>query len=143
MLTQRSRFIFTVNITHQTQLGGLKESTFGFKVGLMDLLGFDDAHMKGSFLGHVLIAVGLDSNNGIYPLAYVIVETENKSSWIWFLLCLGEDLDLGSNSDFTFIRDRQKVLTQAHTSKLEGEMEIERVQGSFMEICNCNQYIRI
>ncbi|CAI9264928.1 unnamed protein product [Lactuca saligna] len=78
-----------------------------------DLLGFDGAHMKGPFPGQVLTAVGLDSNNGIYPLAYAIVETENKSSWVWFLQCLGEDLDLGSNSNFTFIIDRQKGLIPA------------------------------
>nr|KAJ0201766.1 hypothetical protein LSAT_V11C600334450 [Lactuca sativa] len=91
-------------------LGPLKK---GFKAGLRDLLGFDGAHMKGPFPGQVLTAVGLDSNNGIYPLAYAIVETENKSSWVWFLQCLGEDLDLGSNSNFTFITDRQKGLIPA------------------------------
>ncbi|CAI9302964.1 unnamed protein product [Lactuca saligna] len=91
-------------------LGPLKK---GFKAGLRDLLGFNGAHMKGPFPGQVLTAVGLDSNNGIYPLAYAIVETENKSSWVWFLQCLGEDLDLGSNSNFTFITDRQKGLIPA------------------------------
>nr|KAJ0227649.1 hypothetical protein LSAT_V11C100003630 [Lactuca sativa] len=91
-------------------LGPLKK---GFKAGLRDLLGFDGVHMKGPFPGQVLTVVGLDSNNGIYPLAYAIVETENKSSWVWFLQCLGEDLDLGSNSNFTFITDRQKGLIPA------------------------------
>ncbi|GJW46955.1 hypothetical protein Tco_0078601 [Tanacetum coccineum] len=41
-----------------------------------DLLGLDGAFMKGPFLGHVLAAVGLDSNNGIYPLAYALVEAK-------------------------------------------------------------------
>ncbi|CAI9296144.1 unnamed protein product [Lactuca saligna] len=91
-------------------LGPLKK---GFKAGLRDLLGFNGAHMKGPFPGQVLTAVGLDSNIGIYPLAYAIVETENKSSWVRFLQCLGEDLDLGSNSNFTFIIDRQKGLIPA------------------------------
>nr|KAJ0212801.1 hypothetical protein LSAT_V11C400226000 [Lactuca sativa] len=89
-------------------LGALK---LGFKSGLRDFLGLDGTFMKGPYPGQVLTAVGLDSNNGIYPVAYVVVETESTSSWTWFLELLGEDLDLGPNSNFTFILDRQKVCT--------------------------------
>jgi hypothetical protein len=65
--------------------------------------------MKGPFPGQILSAVGVDSNNGIYPVAYALVEAETTNSWIWFLELLGADLDLQSNSNFTFISDRQKV----------------------------------
>ncbi|XP_052626793.1 uncharacterized protein LOC128133411 [Lactuca sativa] len=58
-------------------------------------------------------AVSLDSNNGIYPLAYAIVESENTGSWKWFLECLGDDFEIGSNSNFTFISDRQKGVIPA------------------------------
>nr|KAJ0184843.1 hypothetical protein LSAT_V11C900494740 [Lactuca sativa] len=88
-------------------LGPLKK---GFKACLRDLVGLDGAFMKGPFPGQVLTAVGLDSNNGIYPLAYAIVESENTASWKWFLENLGDDLELGSNSNYTFISDRQKGL---------------------------------
>ncbi|GJX20452.1 chloroplast stem-loop binding protein of 41 kDa b, chloroplastic [Tanacetum coccineum] len=64
--------------------------------------------MNGPFLGQVLEAIRLDSNNGIYPLAYALVEAESKSSWCWFLQCLGDDIDLHPISNFTFISDRQK-----------------------------------
>ncbi|GJY76440.1 shikimate O-hydroxycinnamoyltransferase [Tanacetum coccineum] len=73
-----------------------------------DLLGLDGAFMKEPFPGQLLSAVGLDSNNEIYPLAYVLVEVESKSSWCWFLQCLGNDKDLHPNSNFTFISDRKK-----------------------------------
>ncbi|GJR22314.1 heat stress transcription factor B-4-like protein [Tanacetum coccineum] len=46
----------------------------GFRACRRDLLGLDGAFMKGPFPGQVLAAVGLDSNNGIYPLAYALVE---------------------------------------------------------------------
>ncbi|KAI3752491.1 hypothetical protein L2E82_24524 [Cichorium intybus] len=82
----------------------------GFKHGQREILGLDGAFMKGPYPGQILSAVGLDGNNGIYPLAYAIVEAETKSSWTWFLECLGGDLDMGSNTNFTFISDRQKVL---------------------------------
>ncbi|GJU70378.1 mutator type transposase [Tanacetum coccineum] len=80
---------------------------------LRDLLGLDGAFMKGPFPGQVLVAVGLDSNNGIYPLAYALVEAESKSSWYWFLQCLGDDIDLHPNLNFTFISDRQKRAASA------------------------------
>jgi hypothetical protein len=89
-------------------LGALKA---GFKECRRELIGLDGAFMKGPFPGQVLTAVGVDSNNGIYPVAYAVVEAETKDSWTWFLQCLGPDLDLESNSNFTFITDRQKVFT--------------------------------
>nr|XP_043617813.1 uncharacterized protein LOC122589574 isoform X2 [Erigeron canadensis] len=91
-------------------LGPLKQ---GFKACLRDLIGLDGAFMKDPFPGQVLTAVGVDPNNGIYPVAYAIVEAENKDSWIWFLECLGLDLDLDIRSNFTFISDRQMGLIQA------------------------------
>ncbi|CAI9286008.1 unnamed protein product [Lactuca saligna] len=104
--------------THETRtfrriyicLGALKK---GFAAGKRDFLGFDGAFMKGPFPGQILSAVGLDGNNGTYPLAYAVVETENISSWTWFLSCLGEDLGLNTNSNFTFITDRQKGILNA------------------------------
>ncbi|GKD68111.1 mutator type transposase, partial [Tanacetum coccineum] len=54
-------------------LGPLKD---GFKAGKRDLLGLDGCFLSGSYLGWILTAVGVDPNNGIYPLAYAIVESE-------------------------------------------------------------------
>ncbi|GKA84888.1 mutator type transposase [Tanacetum coccineum] len=86
-------------------LGGFKN---GFKAGKRDLLGLDGCFMSGPFPGQILTAVGVDPNNGTYPLAYEVVETETKESWTWFLDCLEDDLQLARNSNFTFISDRQK-----------------------------------
>ncbi|XP_022041949.1 uncharacterized protein LOC110944602 [Helianthus annuus] len=91
-------------------LGPLK---LGFKECGRDILDLDGAFLKGSQQGQVLVAVGLDSNNGLYPLAYAIAEAENKNSWTWFLECLKDDLALQNNSWFTFISDRQKDLIPA------------------------------
>nr|GEZ55187.1 hypothetical protein [Tanacetum cinerariifolium] len=54
-------------------LGALKE---GYRACQRELLGLDGAFMKGQ----VLTAMGIDPNNGNYPLAYAIVEAENKDS---------------------------------------------------------------
>ncbi|GJZ56584.1 mutator type transposase [Tanacetum coccineum] len=69
--------------------------------------------MSGPFPGQILTAVWVDPNNGTYPLAYEVVETETKESWTWFLDCLEDDLQLARNSNFTFITDRQKGLVPA------------------------------
>ncbi|PWA93526.1 transposase, mutator type [Artemisia annua] len=91
-------------------LGPLKD---GFKAGKRELLGLDGCFLSGVYPGWILTAVGIDPNNGIYPLAYAIVESENKDSWKWFLDCVGDDLDLFRNSHFTFISDRQKGIIPA------------------------------
>ncbi|GKE45456.1 hypothetical protein Tco_1472740 [Tanacetum coccineum] len=67
-------------------LGALK---LGFRACKRNLLGLDDAFKKGPFPGHVLAVVGLDSNNGIYPLAYALVEAESKSSLVgYYSVCV-------------------------------------------------------
>ncbi|CAI9262636.1 unnamed protein product [Lactuca saligna] len=91
-------------------IGALKR---GFAAGRRDFLGLDGAFVKGPYLGQVLSVVALDGNNGIYPLAYVVVESETLNSWTWFLSNLGDDLGLGTNSNFTFMSDRQKGLLPA------------------------------
>nr|XP_043639155.1 uncharacterized protein LOC122610227 [Erigeron canadensis] len=91
-------------------IGALKE---GWKECMRDLIGLDGAFMRGPYPGQVLTAVGVDSNNGIYPVAFAVVEAETRDSWTWFLECLGLDLELESHYNFTFISDRQKGLIQA------------------------------
>ncbi|CAI9301668.1 unnamed protein product [Lactuca saligna] len=91
-------------------IGALKR---GFAAGRRDFLGLDGAFVKGPYPCQVLFAVALDGNNGIYPLAYAVVESETLNSWTWFLSNLGDDLGLGTNSNFTFMTDRQKGLLPA------------------------------
>nr|GEZ04996.1 FAR1-related sequence 10 [Tanacetum cinerariifolium] len=85
----------------------------GFRECGRKLLRLDGAFMRGQYIGQMLTAVGVDANNGIYPIAYGIVESKNQYSWSWFLKCLGDDFDLYSNSNFTLITDRQNGLLPA------------------------------
>ncbi|GJW71048.1 receptor-like cytoplasmic kinase 176 [Tanacetum coccineum] len=75
-----------------------------------ELLGLDEAFIRGQYPGQMLTDMGVDANNGIYPVAYGILKSENQYSWTWFLTCLANDFNLFSNSNFTFIIDRQKGL---------------------------------
>ncbi|GJU56462.1 mutator type transposase [Tanacetum coccineum] len=91
-------------------LGVLKN---GFKAGNRDLLGLDGCFMSGPWPGQILTAVVVDCNNETYLVAYVVVEAKTKDAWMWFLDYLGDDLDLTSESNFTFISDRQKGILPA------------------------------
>nr|GEU98225.1 putative transposase, mutator type, MULE transposase domain protein [Tanacetum cinerariifolium] len=59
-------------------LGALK---LGFRACRRELLGLDGAFMNGPFPCQVLAAVGLDSNNGIFPLAYALVEAKSRAKF--------------------------------------------------------------
>ncbi|KAL4562472.1 hypothetical protein LXL04_034678 [Taraxacum kok-saghyz] len=115
-------------------LGALK---LGFQAGMSDFFGFDGTFMKGPFPGQILTVVGLDSNNGIYPPAYAVVEAETFQSWTWFLELLGEDLNLGPRSNFTFISDRQKGLLPAISKTFpntEHRYCLRHIQENFKKI---------
>ena len=49
------------------------------------LFGLDGAFLKAMLGGCLLEAVGRDSNNQMYPLAWVVVNSENKENWRWFM----------------------------------------------------------
>ena len=53
--------------------GALKR---GLLEGCQPIIGLDGCHLKGLQAGVLLSAVGIDSNNQIYPFAFVVVEKE-------------------------------------------------------------------
>ena len=71
----------------------------------------DGCHLKGPFSGITLVAISLDANLQFFPLAYTIVEIEDKHTWIWFMRmlrdALGHDLLV---RPWVIILDRQKVM---------------------------------
>ncbi|XP_052724458.1 uncharacterized protein LOC128194023 [Vigna angularis] len=74
----------------------------------------DGCFLKGVYKGELLTAVGRDPNDQMLPLAYAVVEVENKDSWTWFLQLLIEDL--GGNEvcgGCTWMSDQQKGLVLA------------------------------
>ncbi|WVY91979.1 hypothetical protein V8G54_037493 [Vigna mungo] len=78
------------------------------------IIGLDRCFLKGKYGGELLTAVGRDGNEQILPIAYAVVEVENKDSWTWFLELLIEDLGgVDVASSCTFISDQQKGLLNA------------------------------
>lgn len=81
----------------------------GFLAGCRRIISVDGCFLKGLYGGQLLSAVGVDANNCSYPLAWAVVNKENRMNWIWFLQLLSEDLSIGNSHGWTFVSDRQKV----------------------------------
>ena len=78
------------------------------KVGMKacrPIIGLDGCHIKGPYGGQLLTAIGIDANNSSFPVAYAVVEEENKSSWTWFLELLVDDIAIVNQNGWTFISD--------------------------------------
>ncbi|KAK9026058.1 hypothetical protein V6N11_038906 [Hibiscus sabdariffa] len=94
--------------------GGLKE---GFKKHCRPVLSLDGCYLKGDFKGEILASVGRDGNNQIFPVAWAVVEVENRETWAWFLEHIQIDLEIGDGDRFTILSDMQKSQqTQDSTS---------------------------
>lgn len=81
----------------------------GFLTGCRRIISVDGCFLKGRYGGQLLSDVGVDANNCSYPIAWAIVNKENRENWIWFLQLLGEDLSIEDSHSWAFISDRQKV----------------------------------
>ncbi|XP_050125635.1 uncharacterized protein LOC126602828 [Malus sylvestris] len=85
----------------------------GFKQGCRPVIGLDGYFVKGQHPGQILAAVGIDGNNGMFPIAYAVVEIENQSTWEWFLEILIDDLSMENSATYAFITNKQKGLGNA------------------------------
>jgi hypothetical protein len=77
------------------------------------LVALDGTFSKGTFSHVLLLAVCLDAENHIILLAWAIVESENESSWRYFLSHLKQSIPEINQPTTTVISDRDKGLTAA------------------------------
>jgi hypothetical protein len=83
----------------------------GFLDGCRPMISLDACHLRGFVKGQILAAVGIDANDGMYPIAFAVCEGENYDSWQWFLRLLLIDIKhppIGAGV-WNFISDQQKV----------------------------------
>ncbi|GJS70060.1 transposase, MuDR, MULE transposase domain protein [Tanacetum coccineum] len=78
---------------------------------LRPLLIIDAAHLKGQYKGTNLIAVGMDGNNQIVPIAFGICKGETGPCWSWWMSVLKECI--GDNPNLLFISDRHAAIALA------------------------------
>ncbi|KAK4253629.1 hypothetical protein QN277_010277 [Acacia crassicarpa] len=92
----------------------------GWKGACRPLIGVDGTFLKGKTRGILLMAVGVDGNDSLYPVALGLVEKENAHHWSWFLQWLQKSLDLASGENVTIMSDMQKGLANAVSEVLLG-----------------------
>jgi hypothetical protein len=73
------------------------------------LIGLDECFLKGPYKRHLLSDVARDANDNMYLICVVVLESECKSSWSWFLDALLKDIK-EIKGGWTFISNRQKVI---------------------------------
>ncbi|KAH0668592.1 hypothetical protein KY289_023085 [Solanum tuberosum] len=75
------------------------------------VISVDGTHMYGKYDIKLLIAVGIDGNDSILPLAFAIVDKESKEAWKWFFRNLSAHV-IKNREGICVISDREKgILT--------------------------------
>ncbi|XP_020148709.1 protein FAR-RED IMPAIRED RESPONSE 1-like [Aegilops tauschii subsp. strangulata] len=87
----------------------------GYLQGCRPMIFIDGCHIKTRYIGQLLVAVGIDPNNCIFPIAIGVVEVEDKPNWVWFLERLNNDLCIINTSPWTVMSDKQKGLINVVT----------------------------
>ena len=75
------------NEIFQRVFWSFKPSIEGFQ-HCRPVMSIDGTHLYGKYKDKLLIAMGYDGINQLFPLAFAIIEGENTDSWGWFLACI-------------------------------------------------------
>ena len=70
------------------------------------VFGLDGAFLKTMLRGCLLATVGRDSNNQMYPLAWVVVDSENEENIRWFIGLFTTDYDIIDGYRWTVISNQ-------------------------------------
>ncbi|XP_023754652.2 uncharacterized protein LOC111903098 [Lactuca sativa] len=89
---------------------GLKQ---GWRGSCRRVINLDGCFLKGLCTGELIIAVGRDANNHIFPIAWAVVCVENKENWKWFLENLKDDLGMDNGFGIALMSDQHKGLLEA------------------------------
>ncbi|XP_049357241.1 uncharacterized protein LOC125821933 [Solanum verrucosum] len=85
----------------------------GWLEGCRKIIGFDGCFLKGAYKGELLVAIGRNGNQQMFPIAWAVVDQEIKHSWRFFINFLIQDLNLGTGHGLTVMFNMQKGLVAA------------------------------
>lgn len=63
-------------------------SLYGFEHGCRPLLFLDSILLRSKYQGTLLAATAADGDDGVFPVAFAVVDAESDENWRWFLLQL-------------------------------------------------------
>ena len=79
----------------------------------------DGTFLTGKYRGVLMIAVGVDSDNQLGPLAFALAEGENDDSWCWFMKLVRQNV-LYSSQNICMISDRHHDLLTTTKEHVDG-----------------------
>ncbi|KAH0637564.1 hypothetical protein KY289_037479 [Solanum tuberosum] len=95
---------------HEESMSSPEPCIDGFQT-CRPVISVDGTHMYGKYEIKLLIAVGVDGNDNILPLAFAIVDKESKVAWKWFFRKLSTYV-IKDKEDICIVSDRAKgILT--------------------------------
>ncbi|XP_040969231.1 uncharacterized protein [Gossypium hirsutum] len=119
----------------------LQASLHGFKNGCRPLLFLDTMTIKSKYQSELLTATALDGNEGIFPVAFAVVDVVNDDNWHWFLVQLKSALSIFQ--PVTFVADRRvgfkKPISMIFKNSHHGyclHRLIEGLKGDFNGSCS-------
>ncbi|WMV19992.1 hypothetical protein MTR67_013377 [Solanum verrucosum] len=83
----------------------------------------------GACKGELLVAVGKNGNNKMFPIAWAVVDNETKHSWSFFINFLKEDLQLGTRQGLTVMVFMKLLMNCYQMLKLEGVLDTSGLIG--------------
>ena len=57
----------------------------GFLMGCRPVIAIDLTHLSGLYRGSLFSATAYDADDGMFPIAFGVVSSENYEDWLWFL----------------------------------------------------------
>ncbi|EPS70998.1 hypothetical protein M569_03760, partial [Genlisea aurea] len=106
-----------------------RASVYGFEQGCRPLLFLDSVFLKSKYQGSLLTATAADGDDGIFPVAFAVVDVESYDNWSWFLERLKDSLS--TFRGFTFVADRERGLREAIAGIFRNEGEDDGVHHAF------------
>ncbi|GLT91404.1 hypothetical protein SLE2022_092950 [Rubroshorea leprosula] len=86
-------------------------SITGFLQGCRPLLFLDSTPLNSKYQGNLLSATAADADDGIFPVAFAVVDAEDEDNWHWFLQELKAAVPM--TDQITFVADIQNGLKKA------------------------------
>ena len=83
----------------------------GFQQGCRPLLFLDSTPLNSKYQGMLLTATAADGDDGVFPVAFAVVDAETDDNWSWFLLELKSAVSTAR--PITFVADFQKGLKKS------------------------------
>ncbi|XP_034685641.1 uncharacterized protein LOC117914406 isoform X1 [Vitis riparia] len=83
----------------------------GFQQGCRPLLFLDSTPLNSKYQGMLLTATAADGDDGVFPVAFAVVDAETDDNWSWFLLELKSAVSIAR--PITFVADFQKGLKKS------------------------------